>query len=232
MREQLLKEYDQIFEKYENATFGNILKERGYVFQYDEDETNADLLFIGINPSYTEKHEGNEHYRTSYDRNVKRSYFKPFSEINQELNNAKVNYNGVYTHIDLLVFRETKQEKVDELMRITDGCGFLIEQLEIAKNRLKHISPKVIIVSNAKASELMGKNRFFNDKTGEELGIWMGLNFIFDEEFGAHKVTNIPELENSYFLFTSMLSGQRALDLGSKERLVWQVKRIFKNAYK
>jgi hypothetical protein len=27
-----------------------------------------------------------------------------------------------------------------------------------------------------------------------------------------------------------MLSGQRALDLGSRERLVWQVKRIFKKA--
>jgi|SRR5690554_104090 len=232
MKEQLFKEYDKVFKKYENAKFGDILKERGYVFQYDEDETNSDLLFIGINPSYTEKHEKNEHYRGTYDRNDNRSYFKPFSEINREINNAEVGYNGIYTHIDLLVFRETNQKQVNELMRTEEGCGFLIEQLEIAKNRLIHISPKVVIVSNAKAAELMGKNRFFNDKTGEELGIWMGLDFVFDEEFGAHKVTNVPELENSYFLFTSMLSGQRALDLGSKERLIWQIKRIFKNAYK
>lgn len=117
-------------------------------------------------------------------------------------------------------------------MRTEEGCGFLLEQLEIAKKRLIHIKPKVIIVSNAKAAELMGKNRFIDKKTNKEYGVWMGLNFVFDDEFGAHKVTNIPELENSYFLFSSMLSGQRALDLGSKERLIWQVKRIFKNAKK
>ena len=57
----------------------------------------------------------------------------------------------------------------------------------------------------------------------------MGLDFYFDEEFGSHRVTHVPELKNTHFLFTSMLSGQRALDLGSRERLIWQVRRILKN---
>ena len=54
----------------------------------------------------------------------------------------------------------------------------------------------------------------------------MGLDFEFDEEFGSHRVKNIKELEHTHFFFSSMLSGQRALDLGSRERLVWQVRRV------
>lgn len=227
MKDYLFKRYDEIFKKYEDSFFGDVLKNRGYVFQYDENETESDLLFVGINPSYTDKYEKNNIYRDIYSRDVDRSYFKPFKRIDEELKDAKVGYNGVYSHIDLLIFRETNQKYIDTLMSEPEGCGFLIEQLEIAKERLSHIKPKVVIVNNAKAAELMGKNRFTDDKTKKEYGVWMGLQFKFDEEFGAHRVTNIPEISNTYFLFTSMLSGQRALDLGSKERLLWQVRRIF-----
>lgn len=43
---------------------------------------------------------------------------------------------------------------------------------------------------------------------------------------------NVPELKNTHFFFSSMLSGQRALDIGSRERLLWQIKRVFNASQK
>src|SRR5690348_5858201 len=126
MKEILNEKYNDVINRYKSESFGEILK-RGYVFQYDEDEKNADLLFIGINPSYTEKHEKKAIFADSYTRNVDRSYFKPFCQIHQELINANVEYNGVWTHFDLLVLRETNQKYIDKIMNDPIGCKFIFE---------------------------------------------------------------------------------------------------------
>lgn len=226
MEEERLKNlYKKMFEKYSNSNFKDVLNERGFVFQYDEDEEKTELLFIGINPSYTEKHEQGYKYADSYNREdtKTRQYFKPFWDISEQISDKNSDYNGKWTHIDLLVFRETNQKYIkNTLFKDDAGLDFIMEQLEIAKERLIKIKPKVIIVNNTMARKFLGKDRDGNND------IWMGLDFVFNEEYGTFQVTNLPELEKSHFLFTSMLSGQRALDLGSKERLIWQVKRIFK----
>ena len=227
MKDKLFQKYDEIFQKYSNIYFGNNLIKRGFVFQYDNDEQNADLLFMGINPSYTIKNEENNYLRDAYSRNADINYFKAFNAINEKLLESKVGYNGIYTHIDLLVFRETNQKFINSVMNTPNGCDFLMEQLEIAKQRLIYIRPKIVIVCNSKAREFLGKDKSIK-KNGKINGVWMGLEFKFDDEQGAHKVTNIPELKNTYFLFSSMLSGQRALDTGSRERMIWQIKRILK----
>lgn len=229
MEKHLYENYDRIFKKYENASFGTTLKERGYVFQYDVDETNCDILFIGINPSYTEKEEKGKKDRSHYGRDTARAYFKPFGDIHNQLssNLSREQYTN-WTHLDFFVHRETNQNEIKKLMREPVGRGFIMENLDIIKKRLIHISPKVIIISNALAREFSGKNRK-PDRKGIEQGIWMGFEFgEMDEEFGSFKVKNIPELAHTHFLFSSMLSGRRALDVGSRERLVWQVKRILK----
>ena len=230
MKSQLTSTYKTIFQSHQtNPVFGHILRERGFVFQYDKDEAESDLLFLGMNPSYTEKYEKAQYFEDSYTRNTDRIYFKVFSLIHQQLlDSLGVEKLGNWTHIDLFVFRETNQKLIDKIMKSREGAVFLLKQLEVAKNRLIHIAPKVVVVSNAKAAEFTGKNRF-EDKNGKEHGVWMGLEFKFDEEFGSHRVTNIPELAHTHFFFSSMLSGQRALDLGSRERLVWQVKRVLES---
>jgi hypothetical protein len=42
-------------------------------------------------------------------------------------------------------------------------------------------------------------------------------------------ILRIEDLSNVKMRFTSMLSGQRALDNGSKERLVWHVNALVNN---
>jgi hypothetical protein len=57
-------------------------------------------------------------------------------------------------------------------------------------------------------------------------GVWMDFDFEFDENLGTHKIVNNSELENVPVFFTSMLSGQRALDNGSYQRLIWHIKYV------
>ena len=79
MKDLLSKSYGDIIDRYKTEDFREVLK-RGYVFQFDENEKNAELLFIGMNPSYTKKHEEGKTYADIYTRNVDRSYFKAFNQ--------------------------------------------------------------------------------------------------------------------------------------------------------
>ncbi len=227
MKTQLLKTYEELFVKHQQVIEKYNLHNRGFVFQHDDDEQDCELLFLGINPSYTEKHElqsENPTYKGHYTRNADRGYFKPFGLIHNELLDSQTSNYSNWTHIDLFVFRETNQKLVEQLMRDAEGASFLFDQLEIAKDRISTILPKVIVVSNALAREFTGINKKkIND---QNVGVWMGYDFEFDEEFGSYRITNEPSLKDTHILFTSMLSGQRALDIGSRERLIWQVRRI------
>ena len=53
-----------------------------------------------------------------------------------------------------------------------------------------------------------------------------GYDFVFNDDIGTYLWNNTP------VFFSSMLSGQRALDIGSMERLKWQVKRALQEIKK
>ena len=225
MIDYLHQTYSKNWEKHASSTFKDLL-DRGYAFHHDNDEKDCDVLFIGINPSFS---EGSTNESYVFDRTAPHSYFEPFRKIKEELEKEPYEIPAVtWTHLDILVFRETDQKYVDTLLTLENGIPFIYEQVMLARERILHIQPKVIVVSNTKAKELMGKNRFKNDK-GEEFGVWMDFEYKFDMDFGTYRITNVPELDHTHVLFSSMLSGQRALDLGSRERLVWQIGRVLRN---
>ena len=70
----------------------------------------------------------------------------------------------------------------------------------------------------------MGADKYFNKK-GVEKDSWMNYEFTFDYNLGTKKIIN-NEKFRPYIFLTSMLSGQRALDNGSKERLVWHINQV------
>ena len=222
---ELENKYSSIFEKYTSSPFSELVS-RGFAYHYDEDEKNSDVLFVGINPSFS---EGSINESFVFNREAPHSYFDSFRKIKKELENKPYSISDVkWTHIDILVFRETNQKHVDTIMTLEKGIPFVYEQVMIARERILHIQPKVIVVCNTKARELMGKDRFINKKTNQEESVWMDFEYAFDMEFGSYRITNVPELKHTHVLFSSMLSGQRALDLGSRERLVWQIGRVLK----
>jgi hypothetical protein len=79
---------------------------------------------------------------------------------------------------------------------------------------IEEAKPKLFIVNNTLSRKFLGKDKVNNNN------VWMDLDFVWDKKIGTYRYKNIP------FYFTSMLTGQRALDLGSYERLIWQIKLV------
>lgn len=230
-KEDLIKRYNDIIEikkPYLNDEIKEIL-ERGIAFQYDEDEGEADVLFLGMNPSFTGKKEERS-YEWTRECTRDKDYFAPFFKI-EECLEEKYHLKIKWTHYDLFVFRETKQANIKKhFMRDEEGRVFLFQQLEIFKQRLLQTKPKVIVASNALIRTFLGMKRKKDEKTGQEHGVWLGdwIKFEFSAIIGTYVITEPKELEGSFIFFSSMLSGQRALDLGSRKRLIWHIAEVMK----
>jgi hypothetical protein len=163
------------------------------------------LLFIGVNPSGESLEKKISTYDLGQEGNA-HPYFKRFTEI---ANECEIEW----THLDLLFFKETNQKVVDEILIKPGGVEFIWQQLQISRELIEQASPKVIIVSNTMARRFLGK-----EKSGDN-NKWLDFDFTWDDEIGTWLWNETP------VFFSSMLTGQRALDKGSYERLIWQVKR-------
>ena len=133
------------------------------------------------------------------------------------MNFLKLNHH--WTHFDLLYFRETNQKYINKLLNKPNGVDFVFKQLEISKKVIYDANPKILIISNTMARHFMG----FEKNQENTLGVWMGFDFEFDQKLGTYRIVNDLKLNNTPVFFTSMLSGQRALDNGSFERLIWHL---------
>ncbi|HLC54035.1 MAG TPA: hypothetical protein VJK07_00205 [Candidatus Nanoarchaeia archaeon] len=202
---------------------------------YYPDFNKGGLLFIGINPSFSPKgfrqalkdteYEGTnpkEFYNfTNLDFQIGKAiaienhvrkqhdYFKKFDKISKETGKN-------WEHIDLFLYRETSQLESNKIINYSTKGGkvsmneFGREQLTLVREEIKLISPKVIVVVNARASEIL-RTEFLIEKldSSSELGFQT-------LEVNGNKIP---------IFFSGMLTGQRALDKGSFERLVWHIKR-------
>jgi len=208
MKFSVKKEFgDEIRKIWDEAKYDIIeSKNRGFAIQ-DDIEYNS-LMFIGINPSYNGI-PGNLFYNNSHGETHK--YFKKFIEISSE-----VGLN--WSHLDLLFLRETNQKEVKSLGENNLGHVFYDEQLKIAKKIIETTKPKIIVVNNTYARDLLHSQSFTTPK----------YDFEFDENIGTDRIVNNEILNKVPIFFTSMLTGQRALDLGSYKRLIWHIKYVMK----
>jgi hypothetical protein len=179
------------------------------------------IMFLGINPSFKEEDE--KCNVCFYPNEGIHNYFDKFKDIQEKINkNIKINW----THLDLLFFRETNQKTVDKIIKEkTTGIQFIWEQLTLSKQLLDLSEPQIIVASNTKVRELLG----FDQNPEKTKGVWMGYEFKFDDEIGTHRIITNGPLFSVPIFFTSMLTGQRALDKGSFKRLVWHIDFVLKN---
>jgi hypothetical protein len=190
------------------------------------------LLFIGINPSFSEKGllrclkdskyadlNLTDFYRwnneNEFDLNTAIAiemltktnypYFRKFQDISE--------YCGLkWDHIDLFFFRETNQVRAKSIIfknkSEKEFTKFAEQQLALSKQLIENINPKIIVVANALASRIF-KN-YFECK--------------FDDSLGFHRA-KINNKEIPVFL-ASMLTGQRAMDNFSYQRLKWHINQV------
>jgi len=132
------------------------------------------------------------------------SYFKPFYRISEEVELD-------WEHID--VFR-TIAEKQSELKDILDMYSkgenisdFGRKQIDIFKELLEKLEPKIIIVQSALAGDIIKNELEISDATWSQEG------------FHTIKINN----KDVPIFFTGMLSV--GYDKGSRKRLIWHVKK-------
>ena len=175
------------------------------------------IIFIGINPSLSEiererllgsKNASMEFYSLEQESNKNHRYFRKFSEIAQEIEMP-------WGHLDLLYLRERQQKEIDRIIASRKGLDFIYRQLMVTKEVMDKIlaknEPIIFVVNNTLARRFLGKEQH------NGVNVWMGYEFEWKDDFGTYFLGKHP------FFFSSMLTGQRALDIGSYERLIWHI---------
>jgi hypothetical protein len=175
--------------------------------QFPQFKTNPEILFIGINPSIRGKEPKNHYESLEFEKNARSNktdiYFKIFDNF---VNRDK------WEHIDLFFIRG-KQKEIEEDIGFdyendTDIISlneFGEKQLNLSLSIIEQINPKIIVVNNALASRIIRERLDIGE---------------IDIDKGYHKLNSTTPI-----FFSGMLSGQRALDKHSRERLIWHVKR-------
>jgi CRISPR/Cas system CSM-associated protein Csm5 (group 7 of RAMP superfamily) len=164
------------------------------------------LLFIGINPSYSKNTSHYNHFYSYSQNGNEHPYYRKFAKISEEVQLE-------WSHVDMLFYQETSQKSYHEIERSNGGKDFIEKQLEITRKILEKAKPKIIIVSNTLSRTLFRDN--------------LKLECEFDQTIGTQCVKK-GILKGTPVFFTSMLTGQRALDNGSFERLIWHINYILK----
>lgn len=188
----------------------------------------AEVLFIGINPSYLES-DSKSGYTYAIQQAVV-EYAKHYGKF-KEL----ATWEGIeqsWTYMDLLAVRETSQNHVMGLINSPAGLRFVVEQLIISREIIEYIQPKLIVVCNSAARIFMGIEAK-HDTQGKASDVWLGYHFETDQQFGSEVITGLDK-EPIGMPFNTSLYGTPCLFTGTltyadkfnKKRLAWQINRI------
>ena len=196
------------------------------------------ILFVGLNPSFSLKgfkailgedfsekkieelyswdkwNNGKIDEILKYERAAKGengnnkcySYFTKFKKIAAH---AKLEWE----HVDLFIDRNTNQNDVRKLIFDKKKTKFYEDQFILSLSLINDLSPRVIVIANALASHIM------REKCDDIIK--------YVEEKGYHKI----KINSEYvpIFFSSMLTGARALDNYSYDRLKWHIKYVLNN---
>lgn len=188
------------------------------------------LLFVGLNPSHNQRDNqllsiqvgkgidpfSDEHANFILRRDEEsmglhggrlHPYFRQFSRFDP---------TGEWNHIDLFAIRHTNQSEVAAALRLNEDAGFsspfVRVQVELTRSLMAELHPPAVVVVNALGSTIV--KRYLNEQNP---------NFALDDETGFYWSSingrRVP------FFFSGMLTGQRAIDNHSLERLIWHVRR-------
>jgi len=215
---QILKLWDNHFEQ-SNSVLAPLL--------YGDFNTNC-ILFIGLNPSFSLNGFKKITRGTEFEGIDVKSYFS-FVNVRKHMNEiikieqlARQKYpyfNQIkaisdflelpWEHLDLFQERLTNQSKfVHKYLKRGELLPLANDQFKLAWNTISVLKPCIIVVINACASKII------RDKSKKELQ--------YHQSQGFHTI----ELDDRTvpIFFSGMLSGQRALDIGSYERLKWHIR--------
>ena len=193
-------------------------------FAIEKSVAKDSLLFLSMNPSFKDGAWNNGtpsgtnafYDIPSSDASNTNSFFQAINKFYDELGQGSNIKIPPLAHHDLLFVRETSQETVLKLRN--SNKQFFDDQLSISKAIIKASKPKIIVVINAGARKLF--EDLFKDSQCPP---------PFDESLGAYMYDIGNKETKTPVLSSGMLSGRRALDIGSRESLKWHIRHILRS---
>lgn len=117
-----------------------------------------------------------------------------------------------WSHVDLFAVRHTTQADVVKALKLDAQKSlklrFALKQLEASLSLVDALTPRMVLVVNGFASRLLRYRFGFIEASAAEDGV--------------HRRNGIP------WFFSGMITGQRALDQSSCERLQWHINLVTK----
>lgn len=184
------------------------------------------VVFIGMNPSHNADDSADTDFLRIADSNELRDTGRVDQVVARDVRvmglgtSAQHRYfakfgelvgHEPWHHVDLYAVRHTEQDTLVEAIN-RSSCPFFDAQADAAERLVTDLHPRLVIVANARASHILRmrlKSRL--EWTPEE-----GIHLC------SQAGSSVP------WMFTGMLTGQRALDTHSFERLQWHVARTMK----
>jgi hypothetical protein len=184
---------------------------------------NPDILFIGMNPSFSKSIQKGVVAQTyKWHKHADQQHLNRLAELEDEAQkDYKIYFNAIknfasdaasenFEHLDLLPVRHTSQtevvksfwDKQGDPLKITTQC------MEIFKETLLKINPKTVVIANAGAANKIIKL----------------LDLQRQDNRRSYRWTSCNRMSQTPFFLSGMLSGQRALDNFSKDRLIADVR--------
>ena len=212
-------EFDNAIKSTENTS----VKFKQFCFHVKQDE--SPIWFFGMNPSLLDSTNEYISRTTPPDKHL----FKKLEE-EQKYMHTEIQYFQRATDFfeeevkipelrkpifhDLYPVRHTNQKEFVKFLE--DNDDFCNSLDKATKNLIDGIMPEIIVIANAKASKLMQKI-FFGKSEAEKKKLK-----------GKTKRTYKFNGKKTDMIFSSMLSGQRALDTYSRSRLAREISETWK----
>lgn len=170
------------------------------------------MMIVGLNPSIGKNDKPKKFFEPLNSDSYPR-YYRPLFGFARECG-----FDDKFSYSDIFAVRCATQINIQNAIKEPDFKEFCIKQFRLFKKLLELASPSIIVVANSYARKWFMKGTgCLNDK--ESYAVEM------DEEIGTYRFKDDSILSNVPVFFSGMLSGQHSLDVGSRERLIWQIKR-------
>ena len=220
----ILRLWKPVFENATKPTKKTNVEFKQFCFHVNQDE--SPIWFFGMNPSLPKPTKEFISQTTPPDKNLFEKLEKEQKYMHKNIqyfnrakeffiNEVKIPELRKPIFHDLYPVRHTNQKEFVKFLE--DNADFRKKLDEATKNLIDGIMPDIIVIANAKASELMQKI-FFGESEAEKIKLKR-----------KTKCTYRLNGQKTEMIFSSMLSGQRALDTYSRSRLAREISKTWKD---
>lgn len=186
----------------------------------------APLLFVGMNPSGTDKKSYSRNKEDVFVYGGDSPYYREMGEFTEKC----LGCTEGFSELDLFGIVQSNQSVVRE--DFLENPDYYKEMFELFLKYSVLTRPKVIIVANAFVCRILCRDKALNLDQSKYHYFYKNTEYslVENDQFGGYTFSTLGFKSQLYF--SSMLSGQRALDNGSKDNLIWMVRNYMRHNHK